>query len=464
MTEFVMPSLGADMTAGTLAKWRVAVGDTVSHGDIIAEVETDKGIIEVEVFESGVVQALLVKEGEKVPVGTPMAEIGEAEAESGAATVAGAETATETAAESAAAPAAETETETETAGASEAAAAPAAAERVGVREPMRRSGLFEDGPMASPAVRRRAHELDVSLEGLRGSGEHGRITIEDVQRAAKVSVPSGSRDRIRISPYARRIAADRGVDIGQIRGTGPGGAIRADDVLSAEPSRPAEPVSPADRMQRAIAAAMTRANDEIPHYYVEHTIDMGPALGWLRDFNASASIEERLVSGVLVLRAVALALRKHRSLNATWQGGEAVPSDEVNVGLAVSLRGGGLVAPALRNTDEGSLAELMGRMTDLVARARSGTLRSSEMTAATITLTALGERGVESVTPIIFPPQVAIVGCGATVERPWVAGGRVVVRPVMRVTLGADHRVSNGHQGARFLSTLEGLLQEPDKL
>jgi len=165
-----------------------------------------------------------------------------------------------------------------------------------------------------------------------------------------------------------------------------------------------------------------------------------------------------------VLRAVALALRKHGKLNAIWQGGEALPSQEIHVGLAVSLRGGGLVAPALRNTDQGSLSELMARMTDLVTRARAGTLRSSEMTSATITLTSLGERGVEGLTPIIFPPQVAIVGCGATLERPWVIDGQVVVRPLVRVTLGADHRVSNGHQGSRFLSTLDGLLQEPEKL
>jgi pyruvate dehydrogenase E2 component (dihydrolipoamide acetyltransferase) len=217
-------------------------------------------------------------------------------------------------------------------------------------------------------------------------------------------------------------------------------------------------------MQRAIAAAMARANQDIPHYYVEQTIDMAPALEWLREANASLGVGERMVPGVLVLRAVARALRKHKALNATWEEGRAVPREEINVGLAVSLRGGGLVAPALRQTDQGSLRELMVRMTDLVTRARSGTLRSSEMTSATITLTALGERGVESVTPIIFPPQVAIVGCGATVERPWVVGGQVVVRPVMRVTLGADHRVSNGHQGARFLSTLESLLQEPEKL
>ncbi len=302
---------------------------------------------------------------------------------------------------------------------------------------------------------------------MHGSGEHGRISLEDVQGVAELkAAPAASSDRIRISPYARRIATERRVDITQVRGTGPAGAIQASDVLSAKASapEPSKPVSPAERMQRAIAAAMTRANDEIPHYYVEHSIDMATALAWLRETNASLSVSERLVSGVLVLRAVALALRKHKKLNATWQGGEAVLSEGIHVGLAVSLRGGGLVAPALRNTDEGSLSDLMARMTDLVSRARAGALRSSEMTSATITLTSLGERGVESVTAIIFPPQVAIVGCGATLERPWVVDGQVVPRPVMRVTLGADHRVSNGHQGARFLSSLNRLLQEPEKL
>jgi pyruvate dehydrogenase E2 component (dihydrolipoamide acetyltransferase) len=319
-----------------------------------------------------------------------------------------------------------------------------------------------EGPMASPAVRRRAQELDVPLEKVRGSGDHGRITLDDVRGAAHAS----REGRVRISPYARRIAMERGVDITQVRGSGPGGAIQASDVLSTEVAAPeaSRPLSAAERMQRAIAAAMTRANDEIPHYYVEHTIDMGNAVQWLRETNASLPVSERLVSGVLVLRAVARALRKHKKLNATWQAGKAVPSDGIHLGLAVSLRGGGLVAPALRNTDEGSLSDLMARMTDLVARARAGGLRSSEITSATITLTALGERGVESVTPIIFPPQVAIVGCGATVERPWVVDGQVVPRPVMRVTLGGDHRVTNGHQGARVLSTLDRILQEPDQL
>ena len=441
MAEFVMPSLGADMTAGTLVKWRVHVGDTVSHGDIVAEVETDKGIIEVEVFQNGVVQELLVREGQKVPVGTPLAEIGDTA------------TAPATAPESAPAPAPAPATVSASETAPESAPAPASAPASAPK------------PLASPAVRRRAHELDVSLQRVHGTGAHGRITLEDVQGAVTAKrARVDSRGRVRISPYARRIAAERGVDVTEVRGSGPDGAIVAKDVRSAEPSKPPERLTPAERMQRAIAAAMTRANEEIPHYYVGQTIDMEAALAWLRQANASSNVEERLVPGALVLRAVAHALRKHEALNATWQGGQAVLREEINVGLAVSLRGGGLVAPALRRTDQGSLRELMARMTDLVTRARSGTLRSSELTSATITLTALGERSVESVTPIIFPPQVAIVGCGAIVERPWVIDGRVAVRPVMHVTLGADHRVSNGHHGARFLRTLETLLQEPDKL
>jgi pyruvate dehydrogenase E2 component (dihydrolipoamide acetyltransferase) len=379
VAEFVMPSLGADMTDGTLAKWRVTVGDRVAQGDIIAEVETDKGTIEVEVFASGVIEALLVEEGEKVPVGTPLAEIGEA------------------------------------------ASAP-----VSATAPV---------PASAPVP-------------------------ESAPASAPTPAPTG--DRVQISPYARRLAQQRRIDLGRVRGTGLGGAIQARD-LEGEPPTPSAD-SPKERMQRAIATAMTRANDEIPHYYVEHTIDMGPALEWIRAKNASLSVNERLVSGVLFLRAVARALRKHPQFNATWQAGKVVQSDGVHVGFAVSLRGGGLVAPALRDTDQGSLSELMARLTDLVARARAGTLRSSEMTSATITLTSLGERGVESVTPIIFPPQVAIVGFGAILTRPWVVDDQIVARPVVRVTLGADHRVSSGHQGARFLSAVDRLLQEPEKL
>ena len=276
-----MPSLGADMTAGVLATWRVAVGDRVSQGDIIAEVETDKGLIEVEVFETGVVERLLVREGEKVPVGTVLAEID---------TAAAAVSAPVSAPVPVSAP----------------ASAPGSILSAGSSE------VDLDGPMASPAVRRRAHELDVSLRGVQGSGEHGRITLDDLEGFARRSAaPAIVGGRVRISPYARRIALERGIDVSELRGTGPAGAIQARDVLSAKPSVPeaGTPASPAERMQRAIAAAMTRANDQIPHYYVEQSIDMGSALAWLRETNASLSVSERLVSGVLVLRAVALALR-----------------------------------------------------------------------------------------------------------------------------------------------------------
>ena len=435
-----MPSLGADMTAGVLAAWRVAVGDRVAQGDIIAEVETDKGLIEVEVFETGVVERLLVGEGEKVPVGTVLAEIGPATQRS-------ASVSASVSASASARP----------------VPAPASVSAPGSILSAGSSQVDLDGPLASPAVRRRAHELDVSLQGIRGSGEHGRITLDDLAGVGR-RARSRASDRVRISPYARRIAAERGVDVSKLSGTGPSGAIQASDVRSAKASRPSEPVSPAERMQRAIAAAMTRANDEIPHYYVEQSIDMGSALAWLRESNASLSVNERLVSGVLVLRAVALALRKHKLLNATWQGADAVQSAGIHVGLAVSLRGGGLVAPALRNTDEGSLGELMAeddRFGEPCPRRYASEL-GADLCNDHLDLAWRAwsrERDADH-----FPPQVAIVGCGATVERPWVVDGQVVPRPIMRVTLGADHRVSNGHQGSRFLTTLDRLLQEPEKL
>ena len=170
-----------------------------------------------------------------------------------------------------------------------------------------------DGPKASPAIRRKAHELDLSLAEVQGTGQHGRITLDDLHAATQTpaapapEAPPAPDDRIRISPFARRLAAERGIDISGLRGTGPAGAIQASDLRQAKPRRAATPGSTAARMQRAIAAAMTRANDEIPHYYVEHSIDMGRAHSWLRERNASLGVGERLVSGVLVLRAVARA-------------------------------------------------------------------------------------------------------------------------------------------------------------
>ncbi len=233
--------------------------------------------------------------------------------------------------------------------------------------------------------------------------------------------------------------------------------------------RAAKPAArpPADRQQRmreAIATAMSRAKREIPHYYLATVIDFAPALEWLEARNRDRPVTERLLHGVLLLKAVALALREVPELNGFWIDGRAVRSEHVNVGVAVSLRGGGLVAPALRDADRTPLDELMRQFQDLVTRARAGSLRSSEMTEATITVTSLGERGVESVFGIIYPPQLALVGFGKVVERPWVVGREVIPRPVITATLSGDHRATDGHRGALFLDAVDRLLRAPEKL
>ena len=209
---------------------------------------------------------------------------------------------------------------------------------------------------------------------------------------------------------------------------------------------------------------MARSKREIPHFYLSESIDLSTAMAWLGRENLTRSVQDRLLHGVLLLKAVALALREVPELNATWQGGSLVQSDSIHVGVATFLRGGGLVAPALHDADEQSLDELMGAFRDLVSRARAGRLRSSEMTDPTITVTSMGERGSESVLPIIFPPQVAIVGFGRVVERPWVSDGQVLVCPVVTATLAADHRVTDGHRAAALLTAVNRLLQEPEAL
>ena len=217
-------------------------------------------------------------------------------------------------------------------------------------------------------------------------------------------------------------------------------------------------------MRAAIAAAMSRSNQEIPHFYVTQTIDMSRALAWLAESNAKRPVTERFLYGLLLLRAVALAVREVPELNGFWREGRAEQSEAVHVGVAVSLRGGGLVAPALHDTDRTPLPELMAQFRDLVQRARAGRLRSSEFSDPTITVTSLGEQGVDGVYGLIFPPQVAIVGFGKISERPWAEGGGLFVRPLCQASLAADHRVVDGHRGGLFLAAVDRLLQEPDKL
>ncbi len=396
MTEFLMPQLGADMNAGKLLRWRNKVGDRVQRGDIIADVETDKADIEIEVFASGVIEKLIVQPEEKVPVGTVLAII------------------------------------------------------------------RQEGEVSQP----KTLPIPTTMPSVPVPAAPTVPTIPGPAHPSEISERPG---RVHISPAARKIAADLGIDPLGLVGTGPAGRITIEDVEQAAKTRTArpQPEIASDRqvrMRQTIAAAMTRSKREIPHYYLSTTINMSRAMAWLARENLKRSVEERLLYGVLLIKAVALALRENPDLNILWKDGEPTPSSEINVGIAISIRGGGLVAPALHNTDRQTLDELMKNFRDLIQRARAGSLRSSELSDPTITVTSLGEQGVETVFGVIYPPQVAIVGFGTLTERPWSSEGRIVSEPLITATLSADHRVSDGHRGALFLAAVDRKLQEPEKL
>jgi pyruvate dehydrogenase E2 component (dihydrolipoamide acetyltransferase) len=268
--------------------------------------------------------------------------------------------------------------------------------------------------------------------------------------------------RRRISPAARKRAAELGVDLEKLAGTGPEGSVTAEDVERA--GRPVAAVDKPLEMRRAIAAAMSRSKREIPHYYLSETIPMQRAAEWLARENEKRPLAARLLMAALQLKAVALALRKFPDLNGFWRDGAHRPSAQVNVGVAISLREGGLIAPAIHDVPAKTLDELMKSLVDLVKRARAGSLRSSEISDPTITVTNLGEGGVESTFAVIYPPQVAIVGFGRVAQRPWAEGDTVRAIPVVVASLSADHRASDGHRGALFLAELARLLQEPEAL
>ncbi|WP_067794145.1 dihydrolipoamide acetyltransferase family protein [Actinomadura formosensis] len=450
MPDFTMPSLGADMERGTLTRWLVEPGDRVHKGDIVAVVETDKADIEVECFDDGVIDTLLVQPGANVPVGTPLARL----------------------TSPAAAPSAPPSTAKPKPPAAK-PKPPAAKPKPPAAEPKRpvpaghpepERGKPAPAPRrpepATPLVQRLAEERGIDLTSVNGTGHGGRIVRADIERAT----------RPKASPLARRLATELGVDLHHVYGSGARGVIRADDVRAAAraPRRPAEPRPAADEkqaaMRRAIGRLMARSKREIPHYYLGTTIDMGEATGWLRRRNRELPVARRLLPAAMLLKASALAAREVPELNGHWLDEKFVPGDGVHLGIVTALRGGGLVTPTLRRADELSLDDLMSALKDLLVRARSGRLRGSELDGATITVTNLGDQGVESVTGVIFPPQVALLGFGRIVQRPWAVNGLLGVRPVVTATLAADHRATDGYTGARILEAVDRLLQHPEEL
>jgi pyruvate dehydrogenase E2 component (dihydrolipoamide acetyltransferase) len=269
-----------------------------------------------------------------------------------------------------------------------------------------------------------------------------------------------------VSPAARKAAEELHVDLRTLEGHGPGGSVTVADVERAA-SRVPTPPEPGDRiaaMRSAIGAAMARAKREIPHLYLSTTFDVTKLLGWLNTENTRRPVTERVIPAVLFIKAVARACAETPAMNGFWTDRGFVSGPGVHVGCAIALRGGGLVAPALHDVNSKTLDVVVREFADLVKRARSGSLRSSEMSDATITVTNLGELGVESAYAIIYPPQVAIVAIGRVVERPWVVDGRLEPRSVVTVSVSADHRATDGRAAGRFLDAIERALQAPEAL
>lgn len=217
-------------------------------------------------------------------------------------------------------------------------------------------------------------------------------------------------------------------------------------------------------MRAAIASAMSKSNREIPHYYLETRMDMKVALEWLEEENKKRPIKDRLLPPALFIKAMAMALADTPHLNGSWIDDAFVPAADINIGMVISLRSGGIVVPAIRSAHTRSLDDIMKDMLDITLRTREGKLRASDINSATVTLTQLGDRGAQAVWGVIYPPQVAIVGIGRIQEEPWAEKGMLDVRPVVTITLAGDHRATDGQTGSRFLEAMNNYLQKPASL
>jgi pyruvate dehydrogenase E2 component (dihydrolipoamide acetyltransferase) len=403
MIEFQMPSLGADMEDGTLIEWKKKPGDTVKRGDIIAEVETQKGLIEIEVFDEGTISELLIREGVKVPVGTVMALINP-------------------------------------------------------------TGITLETKKEIPPEK-------IAVE----------IQPTEEKIIEKVPVEKFEERNFKASPLAKRIAADNNIDISRIKGTGQDGVITKEDVdnaiaqrdkkTNAEEKTVEEPFeaetekhsTPIETIRSAVAAAMSKSNREIPHYYLEKKIDMTNALAWLQIANSQRTLKKRLLPVTLLIKATAKSLIECPDLNAIWDNG-LQPKKDINIGLVVSLRTGGIIVPVIHQVNLKNIDEIMDTLNDIIPRARALRLRSSELSDSTITITNISDGGADSVFGIIYPPQVAIIGFGSILEQPFAENGMIGIRSFVSVTLAGDHRATDGLTGSRFLVSLNKHLQNPELL
>ncbi|MCH8993688.1 MAG: 2-oxo acid dehydrogenase subunit E2 [Chloroflexi bacterium] len=403
ISEVVMPQMGADMEEGTIVRWLKQEGEEVERGEIIAEIETDKANVEIEAFESGLFRKVLAKEGDTVSVGEIIAVIAAAD-DDVSSYAQGAVTAKP----------AEVTTKV--------------------------SAEAEEQPAARPA--------------------------------AKAAVATDG--RVRASPVARKLAQERGIDLTQVSGTGPDGRIVRRDVeaATAQPAAGAPAATPAptgtkaigmSRMRQTIARRMAQSKSEAPHYYVTVDIDMTQAEQIRHQLNDALHGETHMSVNDFIVKASAVALARHPIFNTWFVDGEIRQHEQINVCIAIALEDG-LIAPAILDCGSKSLPEIAQASRSLAERARSGSLKPEEYSGGTFTVSNLGMFGVEALIAIIQPPQAAILGVGGVRTTPVVREARIEVAELMKIALSADHRVTDGAQGAQFLNEIRRLLENPAAL
>ncbi len=427
MNEVTMPSMGADMTEGTIVKWLKSEGDEIKRGDKLAEIETDKTVVEMEAYSEGLLRKLVASEGDLVQVGQVIAYIGGADEEVP-------ETAAQAKSEPAPAKAEEKQEETQ-------AAAPAAAV---TPEP-----APEKTPEPQPVA------------------------------AAPAPVSTNGAGRVKASPIARRLATEKGFDIAQITGTGPGGRVTRDDVLGFRPSPAFAQVMPQTvnrevdgsdialtNMRKAIARVTVRSKTEAPHYYVTHAVDMTDAMKFRAQLNeALAEHGDKVSVNDLILKAIVNALIKIPKWNSFFADDKLEGHSDVNIGIAIALDQG-LIVPAIMGAQRMSLVEISRAAKDLGKRARGdgGTLTQDELTKGTFGTSNLGMFGTDVFAAIIVPPQSGIIAVGAVKPTPVVRKDEIVVRQMMNATISADHRVGDGAEAAIFLGEVQKNLENPTRL
>ncbi len=457
-TSIVMPQLGYDMREGTVVRWIKQEGDDVVANEVIAEIETDKAVVEFKPTTGGVLRRIVAGEGEAVPVGELIAVIGDAD-EALPDDLAGPAPA--------AAPA-------EPAATPSAPPAPAAAASSAPAGEVR----------ASPIARRLARERGVDLAGITGTGPGGRIVEADVLAAADAARAAAEAGRVLASPLARRLARENGLELEGIAGTGPGGRIVEADINAAVAARAAAPPAAPEpapaptsepmaapeaeradlsRMRQAIARVTSDSKREAPHFYVAVDIDMTAAMALRRDINDELPSSSRVSVNDLIVKASALAIGKHPKFNSFFRGDHLQMNPSINVGIAIALESG-LIVPGIPECENKTLAQIAAASRDLIDRANNGTLQAEEYAGTTYSVSNLGMFDVDSFTAIIFPPHAAILAVGAVKEQPVARDGQLAIAEIMKATLSVDHRVADGAEAAQFLMEIKRLLEKPVSL